>query len=278
LAENAIRRALHAFDAGRRANEIDNAIYQGQENLRQAALDIRQVTGGARRSSALSAIGHAITRLQFARDQLHGRSIVPGARSLMSPADSLRGALDWIGHAHRAIGLSAVSRPLSDRAESYTDDGDLGLYNEHEPEAFDPRPPAPGTIVLPRFAFASASLTAPRRAAIARLAADILRRMPGVHAAHCFLIEVEGHEDEVGDPARFRQMGLARALAVARRLQAVLEAGIRKLPAMSQRHVHISVRTAGPTRPIRSNVTAEGRAVNRRVEIRSRVDLCPGAA
>jgi hypothetical protein len=105
LAEGAIRRALNAFNTGRGAGVVANAIYQGEQTLRQATAEIRGVTGGARRSSALNAISNAITRLQFARNQLQGISIVPGGRSLTSPADSLRGALEWNGHARSAIGL-----------------------------------------------------------------------------------------------------------------------------------------------------------------------------
>lgn len=105
LAGGAIRRALSAFTTGRGAGVVANAIYQGEQALRQAAAEIRGVTGGTRRSSALNAISNAVTRLQFARNQLQGISIVPGGRSLTSPADSLRGALEWIGHARSAIGL-----------------------------------------------------------------------------------------------------------------------------------------------------------------------------
>jgi hypothetical protein len=84
---------------------MQNAIYHAEQTLRRAAAEIGRVTDGARRSSALNAIGNAVTRLQFARNQLQGISMVPGGRSLTSPAVSLRGALDWIGHARDAINL-----------------------------------------------------------------------------------------------------------------------------------------------------------------------------
>jgi outer membrane protein OmpA-like peptidoglycan-associated protein len=94
----------------------------------------------------------------------------------------------------------------------------------------------------------------------------------------CIFVESEGHEDEVGDPSRFGQVGLARALAAAQHLARLLETGAGRLPAASQRHVDIDVTSRGPTRPIRSNITAEGRAMNRRVEIRWRVRACPDVA
>jgi hypothetical protein len=58
----------------------------------------------------------------------------------------------------------------------------------------------------------------------------------------------------------------------------LLNTGVARLPAASQRNVEINVTSPGPARPIRSNVTAEGRAMNRRVEIRWRVGTCPGVA
>jgi hypothetical protein len=105
LAEGAVRIGLNAFRIGRPVGIVQNAIYQAEQALRQAAAEIGRVTGGPRRSSALDAISNAVTRLQFARNQLQGISIAPGGRSLTSPGDSLRAALDWIGHARGAIGL-----------------------------------------------------------------------------------------------------------------------------------------------------------------------------
>jgi outer membrane protein OmpA-like peptidoglycan-associated protein len=91
---------------------------------------------------------------------------------------------------------------------------------------------------------------------------------------YCINVDVEGHEDEVGDPGHFGAVGLARALKIAQLLQKVLEPQIASLPAANRRNVNVNVSTAGPVRPIRSNVTEAGRAVNRRVEIRIHVDPC----
>ena len=172
-----------------------------------------------------------------------------------------------------------IGEVFDDLAQAYDAGYDEDLYAEDEIEAFDPTPPPPGTTLLTRFALGSANLTASHRAALARIAADILRRMPTTqHFFNCFFVDAEGHEDEVGDSARFRQVGLARARAAAQHLARLLNTGVARLPAASQRNVEINVTSPGPARPIRSNVTAEGRAMNRRVEIRWRVGTCPGVA
>jgi outer membrane protein OmpA-like peptidoglycan-associated protein len=145
---------------------------------------------------------------------------------------------------------------------------------ELELEAFDPSPPAPGTVLLTRFAFGSARLSALHRRIINQVAQQVIVAMRGLPALHCLFIEIEGHEDEVGDPVRFGRLGEARASAVTRALADRLAALIRRLPAAQQRDVQISVSSAGPTRPIRSNVTPDGRALNRRVEIRGRLGPC----
>jgi len=151
---------------------------------------------------------------------------------------------------------------------------------ESEPgwEGFDPRPPAPGTTLLTHFAFAGATVSRSHRALIARVAASAVSRMTGPQTfpPTCIFIEVEGHEDEVGDPARFRRIGAARAAAVARILGPTLTPLILRVPAANRRPVIVTVSSAGPVRPIRSNVTPEGRAFNRRVEMRVRVNQCPG--
>jgi outer membrane protein OmpA-like peptidoglycan-associated protein len=148
---------------------------------------------------------------------------------------------------------------------------------EFEIERFDPHPPRPGTTLLTRFAFASAALTAEHKRILARFTATLVARMPlpSPSPSHCLVLMIEGHEDEVGDPKNFGVTGLKRARAVRKELIKDLSARIRKLPAARRTSVLrqlnprlIAATTAGPTRPIRSNVTAAGRALNRRVEIR----------
>lgn len=140
---------------------------------------------------------------------------------------------------------------------------------------FDPAPPRPGTTLLTHFAFGGSGLSASHRVALARVADNIVRQMPSSRGFNfCFFVDAEGHEDEVGDPARFGRLGTARALAAANHLAGLLRPRISRLPAASRREVRINVTSAGPTRPIRSNVTSAGRAMNRRVEIRFRGGPC----
>jgi outer membrane protein OmpA-like peptidoglycan-associated protein len=162
-------------------------------------------------------------------------------------------------------------------ADEALDDYDEDLLVEEEIDEFDASPPPPGTTLLTRFAFGRADLSAAHRVALTRIAAEIIARMPTTQSFfHCFFVDVEGHEDEVGDPARFGRLGQDRGLAAAQHLAGLLTPRVARLPAASRRSVDINVTTAGPTRPIRSNVTAGGRALNRRVEIRWKVDSCPG--
>jgi outer membrane protein OmpA-like peptidoglycan-associated protein len=145
---------------------------------------------------------------------------------------------------------------------------------ELEAEPFSPSPPPRGTTLLTNFAFGGFALSGAHLATIARIAAAIAAEMPSIPPLHCSFVSVEGHEDEVGDPARFGSLGRARADAVAKALGARLPPLIARVPAANRRDVIILVSTAGPTRPIRSNVTPEGRALNRRVEVRRHTGPC----
>ena len=148
-----------------------------------------------------------------------------------------------------------------------------------ELEAFDPQPPPPGTTLLTSFSFGGATLSSAHRRTIARIAAEIVARLP-LTPGLCWVVEIAGHEDEVGDPARFGDLGLQRAVAVTRARLASID-GIRRrrrspTPSLPDTEFHLS--SEGPTRPIRSNVTAAGRALNRRVEIRKQLATCTGFA
>jgi outer membrane protein OmpA-like peptidoglycan-associated protein len=163
---------------------------------------------------------------------------------------------------------------FADDYEGYDD-----LLADEGADAFDPSAPAPGTTQVPHFPFGGHSLSAAQRAILNGVVRTIIARLPTSRAFfHCPTVEVEGHEDEVGDPAHFGEVGLRRALAAAQFLGVRLEAEIAKLPAADQRDVQIQVTSAGPARPVRSNVTAGGRSLNRRVEVRFRIDTCPNVA
>ena len=98
------------------------------------------------------------------------------------------------------------------------------------------------------FETGSASLT-PEGSAIVDNVAAILTRSPGLR------IEVHGHTDSDGDDVRNQVLSQERAEAV--------------IVALGQRGLDVNRLTAvgfGESKPIEPNITAEGRAVNRRIE------------
>jgi outer membrane protein OmpA-like peptidoglycan-associated protein len=163
---------------------------------------------------------------------------------------------------------------FADDSEGYDD-----LFADDGADAFDPRPPQAGTTQVPNFPFGGHVLSARQRSILNGVARTIVARLPSSQRFfHCPIVEVEGHEDEVGDPARFGAVGGRRALAAAQFLAQRLQQGIGRLPAADRRDVQIQVTSAGPARPVRSNVTESGRSLNRRVEVRFRIDSCPNIA
>jgi hypothetical protein len=170
-----------------------------------------------------------------------------------------------------------VPGPLRIQVVDYSRSSPGSREFEYEDELFDPAPPPRGTALLTKFAYGSAALTAEhRRVIIPRLASALLRIWP-TDPNFCLDVTIEGHEDELGDPARYGRLGLLRAQAVANELKAQLDQLTARLPAASRPKGRgiFAVGTAGPTRPIRSNVTAQGQALNRRVEVRaSRPAVC----
>lgn len=75
------------------------------------------------------------------------------------------------------------------------------------------------------------------------------------------LILSVGFTDSQGNPSYNVALGRARAMAVANYLRTKLKKlGVRRLP-------HIVIRTRGESAPVGSNVSAVGRAENRRVTI-----------
>ncbi len=102
-------------------------------------------------------------------------------------------------------------------------------------------------------------------ARIGNLAA-ILRAFPTAR------LKIEGHTDDVGDPATNRRLSLDRADAIKRLL---IRAGV---PAE-----RITTEGVGPDRPIATNATEDGRAKNRRIELAvatemTRISLPGGAS
>jgi outer membrane protein OmpA-like peptidoglycan-associated protein len=162
-----------------------------------------------------------------------------------------------------------------DLADDY--DGYDDLFGEASADAFDPSPPRPGTTQVPHFPFGGHALSARQRGILRGVVGAIVARLPTSRAFfHCVHIEVEGHEDEVGDPANFGVVGERRAVAAVRFLADQLRDRINRLPVAHRRNVEITLSNAGPARPVRSNVTSGGRSLNRRVEVRWRIDTCTG--
>jgi outer membrane protein OmpA-like peptidoglycan-associated protein len=100
-----------------------------------------------------------------------------------------------------------------------------------------------------QFATGTSDLSGPAREALARFS-GIVASYPGLE------FNVEGHTDNVGNPAANNELSLRRAIAVRDYL---ISQGV----AASS----IDVAGLGSSRPAADNATAEGRARNRRVEI-----------
>src|SRR5919202_1154970 len=75
-------------------------------------------------------------------------------------------------------------------------------FREAEVDLESPSPPPRGAVLLTRFGFGKATLIPAHLPIIKRLAATILARMPA-SPLQCVFVNIVGHEDEVGDPARF---------------------------------------------------------------------------
>jgi outer membrane protein OmpA-like peptidoglycan-associated protein len=102
------------------------------------------------------------------------------------------------------------------------------------------------------FKFANASLPDEAKAQLDKMVADISSDPKAV------FFEIEGHTDSTGAAAINEQIGLERAEAVKRYLYEQHRVPLHK----------ISVISYGETKPVDSNRTRDGRAKNRRVEVK----------
>ncbi len=111
--------------------------------------------------------------------------------------------------------------------------------------------PAPGYVIEGvHFEFDRSTLRPSATATLNQVAAE-LRQQPGVR------YEITGHTDSIGSDAYNQRLSEQRAEAVRAYLVGQgVNAG------------QLSARGYGETRPVASNETSEGRAQNRRVEIR----------
>lgn len=120
------------------------------------------------------------------------------------------------------------------------------------PAAVPPPPPVQKKIVLRgvNFDFNKANIR-PDAAGILREAATILKDNPKVQ------VSVEGHTDAIGSEEYNLKLSLRRATAVK---QFLVKEGVPD--------ARLSVRGFGKTQPVASNDTDDGRAQNRRVELK----------
>ncbi len=107
------------------------------------------------------------------------------------------------------------------------------------------------------FATGSETLGLATRETLRRVAALLLQNPQGRAV-------IEGHTDSIGDAERNRQLSLARATAVSEEL--------RRLGVPASR---LEVEGYGESRPVGDNGTKEGRTLNRRVDLRFRVEESP---
>jgi outer membrane protein OmpA-like peptidoglycan-associated protein len=116
----------------------------------------------------------------------------------------------------------------------------------------DPAEPPPGgkLIVETTFAAGTTTLTPDAR----QLIDAFIRQLPGVQERQLVVV---GHTDRTGSEEANYRLGQQRAAAVAHYL----------LDEYGLDPVRVRVTSAGDTRPVADNATAEGRRQNRRVEI-----------
>ncbi len=154
--------------------------------------------------------------------------------------DAVKGAADAVKGAITSISLPGGSE-IKAAAGSFTDKFVKMIGKKgKDAVAFD------GV----NFNTGSATLTEDSKAQLENLAA-VLKAYPKVH------IEIAGHTDNTGDANKNLNLSKQRALAVSQMLQ--------KLGIAANR---LKATGYGQTKPIADNATAEGRAQNRRVDVR----------
>lgn len=134
-----------------------------------------------------------------------------------------------------------------------------------QPAGAMPSAPPPDAKILHSVEVSRARLRSTNAAMIRELARDAVQRIARLGACETLVVDISGHEDETGDPAKFGELGLLRAVNVTNSFAAAMA---RQLTPADMRRVEFQVSSQGPSHPIRSNVTPAGRAMNRRVEVR----------
>jgi hypothetical protein len=85
-------------------SNFNTALTQAEGLLNQAGQEVRRVMSGARQTAVLDQLSNAATRIQAARAQTSGSSLL-GGRSLIDPGTSVRDAIEHIRNAQNAVGL-----------------------------------------------------------------------------------------------------------------------------------------------------------------------------
>jgi outer membrane protein OmpA-like peptidoglycan-associated protein len=159
----------------------------------------------------------------------------------------------------RAVVMKRLSRELE--------------WETFELDGYDPSPPHDQATVVPGFDPGSSTLKPAQWSIIRKFAEGAVGQMPLLPATETMLIEVVGHEDDTGDPAKFKKVGDERAKRVSDVLIPLMRKFVDAAPDSSlTRNVDVAHPPSGPgpTKPIRSNATKGGRWWNRRVELRIR--------
>jgi outer membrane protein OmpA-like peptidoglycan-associated protein len=124
-----------------------------------------------------------------------------------------------------------------------------------------PRMAHRGRPVLSRFAYARADVLPQHLPTLRRVAADVVASARTAYPIH--QVTLVGHTDATGAPAVNLALGQRRAEASRLVLARMMDSAV---PGLSGR-VRLLAGTAGASRPVTSNATEAGRALNRRVTV-----------
>lgn len=106
LLKQAIRALQRALLVPANTQTFTNRLYQAQQVLNQAAREVRKVMSGSRLRRVMDQLSNAVIRIDAARAQARGHSLVGGGRSSIDPKVSVRGAIAHIRQAQDAVGLA----------------------------------------------------------------------------------------------------------------------------------------------------------------------------
>ena len=177
--------------------------------------------------------------------------------ALRSGTASLQDGRLLVAGERRSAAAGPLARPLAAAATGgleVTDNTVAGAAPAAQPRAVERRLAdlLVGTTI--QFDTASADIRPESQAIVVR-AAEIMR--PALAANPVLTVRVEGHTDNVGSPARNRNLSLRRARAV---VDALAARGVPR-----SRMVAVGL---GSARPVASNYTEAGRFQNRRIAFR----------